>query len=371
MPPIRILIVEDDMIAAQSMRHALAHLGYEVAAIVTSGQEAVDRVGELHPDLVLIGVRLEGEMDGLEAGRQIRDRIDVPIIYVTADADDEALARARITDPAGYPLKSFRLEVLRSTLEMALYKHQAEKSLRESEARNRAILNALPDLMFVYYRDGTYLDYHAIDPDVLYAPPEQFLGKKIQDILPAEAASAILALIEQAINTGEMQLHEYRLPFAGQPRDFEARIVPYGQDRILSIVRDITGQTQVEEAYRTLVDHSLQGMVILQDGRVVFANPAIAEISGYSIDELLSLPPEEVAAVVHADDRDRVLKQLNDRLTRKEVPLQQEFRFQRQDGTIRWVATFATHIVYQGRPAVQISFLDITEKKEAEEAHGT
>ncbi|MBC7217153.1 MAG: PAS domain S-box protein [Candidatus Caldatribacterium sp.] len=122
-----------------------------------------------------------------------------------------------------------------------------------------------------------------------------------------------------------------------------------------------------EEAYRSLVEHSLQGLAILQDGRVVFANSALAELSGYTVEELLALSPEEVQAVVHPDDRERVLQRMNDRLAGKEVPPRQEFRFFHKDGTVRWVETLASRVEYRGRPAIQVAYVDVTERKRVEE----
>lgn len=125
---------------------------------------------------------------------------------------------------------------------------------------------------------------------------------------------------------------------------------------------------RAEEAYRTLVQNSLQGLAILQDGRVVFANPALAEISGYTVEELLALSPEEVGALVHPEDRERVLQRMRERLAGKEVPPRQEFRFLRKDGAVRWVETLATRVEFRGRPAIQVAYVDITERKKAEEA---
>ncbi len=129
---------------------------------------------------------------------------------------------------------------------------QTEEALRESEARNHAILDTLPDLMFVQSRDGTYLDYHAVDATALYVPPDQFLGAKMHDIFPKEFADTILGLFEQAIETGKMQIHEYQLPIAGQPRHFEARILSYGDEKILTIIREITERKRAEEEVRKL-----------------------------------------------------------------------------------------------------------------------
>ena len=123
---------------------------------------------------------------------------------------------------------------------------RAEEALRASEARNSAMLKAIPDLIFLLSRDGVYLDCHAKDPRYLLLPPEQFLGKNMRDVLPPELARQLAACFEETIQSGEPSLLEYSR--AG--RDFEARIVCCSRDTILTVVRDITERKQTENALR-------------------------------------------------------------------------------------------------------------------------
>lgn len=122
------------------------------------------------------------------------------------------------------------------------------------------------------------------------------------------------------------------------------------------------------ETYRTLVENSLVGMVILQDGHIVFANPAIAEMTGYTVKELLSLTPEDIEAMTHPDDRAWVTKRLRERLAGKDVPKRYEFRFMRRDGSVRWVEISASLVDYNNHPAVQVAYMDVTEKVQAKQA---
>src|SRR5262249_29883906 len=135
MSPPRILIVEDEVIVAKDVQNRLIRLGYDVAGMTALGEEAVTLSGELRPDLILMDIRLKGCMDGVTAAELIRDRWGVPVVYLTAYADDETLGRARRTEPFGYILKPFEERELRTVIEMALYKHEAECRLRESERR--------------------------------------------------------------------------------------------------------------------------------------------------------------------------------------------------------------------------------------------
>ena len=130
---------------------------------------------------------------------------------------------------------------------------KTEEKLRESEEKNRAILHALPDLMFVQSKDGVYLDYHAKDPKALLVEPEKFLGKNMQEVLPEELAQVFARCFESLMDTSEPVIHEYSLLIDGETRNYEARMVRHNGDQILSVVRDITERTRADQALQDLV----------------------------------------------------------------------------------------------------------------------
>ncbi|PIV19919.1 MAG: hypothetical protein COS40_15230 [Deltaproteobacteria bacterium CG03_land_8_20_14_0_80_45_14] len=123
-----------------------------------------------------------------------------------------------------------------------------------------------------------------------------------------------------------------------------------------------------EEKYRTLVEQSVQGLVIIQDFRIVFANIVFAEICGYAVEELLSLSPEKVATMIHPEDQALVWGHFRDRLAGKPVPPRYEYRGIRKDGSVIWLEMFASLIEYHGKSAIQGAIIDITERQRAEEA---
>lgn len=136
----QILVVEDERIVALDLQERLKELGYSVPAVAATGEQAVEMVEQNRPDLILMDIHLQGEMDGVEAADRIRDQFDLPVIFLTAFSDESTLQRARFTGPFGYLVKPFEIENLHSTIKMALYRHQLDQELEEN-ARFLVLLN--------------------------------------------------------------------------------------------------------------------------------------------------------------------------------------------------------------------------------------
>jgi diguanylate cyclase (GGDEF)-like protein/PAS domain S-box-containing protein len=152
----------------------------------------------------------------------------------------------------------------------------------------------------------------------------------------------------------------------GAVKEIEFRGTALKDDRTIVILTDITERRRAEEAYHAVVEHSLQGLHILQDQREIFANSAYAEMLGYTVDELLALSPKRVRNLVHPDDQEIAWGHVRDRIEGKPAPAHYEFRIIRKDGTVRWVESFPSRIEYRGKPALQVAMVDVTERKLAE-----
>jgi len=122
----KILVVEDERIIAKDIKMSLEGLGYDVCALVASGEDVIEMAKRENPDLLLMDIMLKGEIDGIETVNQLRSHLDVPVVYLTAYADDNILQRAKVTEPMGYLIKPFKDRELHSAIEMALYKHRME-----------------------------------------------------------------------------------------------------------------------------------------------------------------------------------------------------------------------------------------------------
>ncbi len=136
----KILVVEDERIVGEDIKARLHKLGYSVPSIARSGEEAIEKAKAIRPDLVLIDIVLDGEMDGIEAASTIKSLYNIPIVFLTAYVDSNTLERAKITEPYGYIIKPFEDRDLNLTIDIGIHKHRMETKLRETEERLRKTL---------------------------------------------------------------------------------------------------------------------------------------------------------------------------------------------------------------------------------------
>lgn len=129
MSKINVLVVEDESIVSKDIQHSLKKLGYNVVGASSTGEKAIELAGEERPDIILMDIMLKGEMNGIEAAEKIKEQYSIPIVFLTAYADESTLSKAKITEPYGYILKPFKEIDLHTTIEMAVYKHGKEQEM--------------------------------------------------------------------------------------------------------------------------------------------------------------------------------------------------------------------------------------------------
>jgi PAS domain S-box-containing protein len=174
MKTINILIVEDEKIVALDIKRRLLNLDYSVCAIASTGEEAIEDAKNSMPDLVLMDIMLKGDMDGIEAAEIIKKRYNIPIVFLTASSDEKTIQRAKTTEPYGYILKPFELRDLRSTIEIALYKSESEKKLKENELWLNTVLSRITECVIALDSTGTikFINNNA----------ERLLDYKLEDV---------------------------------------------------------------------------------------------------------------------------------------------------------------------------------------------
>ncbi len=249
----------------------------------------------------------------------------------------------------------------------------AQESLRQSEDRNRAILRAIPDLMFIQTLEGVYLDYHAADQRDLLAPPIAFLGKNMRDILPPALAEEFADSFRRADETGEPQLLEYELKILDDVRWFEARMVRTPDGKMLSVVRDVTVRKQGEESlrqseerFRTLAD-TAPVMIWMSgtDRNCNYVNQQWLDFTGRSVDKELGNGWTEG---IFESDYNRCLETYSTAFDDRK-PFTLEYRLRRADGRFRWVIDSGTPRFSNTGEFLGFigSCLDISDRKQIEQ----
>jgi two-component system, cell cycle sensor histidine kinase and response regulator CckA len=179
-----ILVVEDESIIALDLRYTLTNMGYQVVGVVAGGRDAIDKAGTLRPDLVLMDIHLEDDIDGIEAAEDIRDRFGIPIVYLTAYADPATLKRARVTDPFGYLLKPYRKRELQVTIELALYRDRMERRLLEKERWLSAVLRSIGDGVVATDADWRVSFINPVAERITGWTSSEAIGHELFDVLP-------------------------------------------------------------------------------------------------------------------------------------------------------------------------------------------
>jgi PAS domain S-box-containing protein len=315
----QILIVEDSNIVVMELRDRLQRLGYVVAAVASSGEEAIAKAGETHPDLVLMDIRLTGPVDGIEAAEVIRARFSIPVVYLTAYADEDTLQRAKVTEPYGYIIKPFQERELHTAIEIALYKHKAEEALRESEKRFRELVENANDIIYTHDLEGNFTSANPAATRIYGYTIEEILRLNIAQMVAPEylplAWQKIRKKLEGSSQTGPYELLTYGKESEPIWVEVNTRLLE-GEGRpvgVLGIARDITERKRAEEELRqsyVKLQKTLEGTVHTLVSTIEMRDPytgrhqrRVAQLA-CAIAKDMSLPEERieglrVAGLIH------------------------------------------------------------------------
>ncbi len=279
-----ILIVEDEALIVEVLKNILTGSGYAPLA-VASGEEAIQRAVEVRPDLVLMDIHLAGEIDGVEAVEQIRAHLDIPVIYLSGNADEVSVQRAKITEPYSFLVKPVQEKELLATITTTLYKHQMEGKLKESEERLRSFMAAATESFSLWDADLNLVTIN--EAGLGFFPPgtgkEAMIGKNILEISPGLEETGLYDQALQVIETGAPLFAE---PVVPHPKFGEVfltvRAFKVG-DGLGATVADVTEQKRAEEALR---QHNRNLVLLNRAGR--------AFISSLDLDQVFSTVLEGV-----------------------------------------------------------------------------
>lgn len=155
----RILIAEDEFFIANDLKKCLEEFGYGVSAVVSSGEEAIKSVEKDRPELILMDIKLNGKIDGIEAVKKIKSQFNIPVIYLTAFSDKEKMERVKITEPFGIFFKPFKDRELQTNIFLAIHKHKTENIIREGEERYNAAIKASGQILYDWNSETNEVSY--------------------------------------------------------------------------------------------------------------------------------------------------------------------------------------------------------------------
>jgi PAS domain S-box-containing protein len=203
----RVMIVEDEAIVASMIAGALKKFGYELIESAASGETAVAAALQKKPDLILMDIHLHGEMDGIAAAEAIRKQADIPVIYLTALTDEATLERAKKTLPYGYIPKPLQEIKLKTTIEMALYKHHFELRLKMSEAKFRSLFENSRETIYIADADHRLLEINPAGLKLFGYAHEEMMNSKIEKLYFNPAGyRTVLAALNESHDTSEFEV---------------------------------------------------------------------------------------------------------------------------------------------------------------------
>jgi PAS domain S-box-containing protein len=380
-----ILIVENEAIVAADLAGKLRQLGYEVAGMAAEGQEAVALATRLCPHLVLMDIRLEGPMDGIEAAERIRLKNDVPVIYLTAHSDPATLARAKVTGPFGYILKPFDERELATQIELALYKHRADREIREQREWLRVTLTSIGDAVIATDGAGRITFINPVAESLAGWKAEEGVGQPVTQVFRVvneQTGQPLEEPVARVLREGRsvpLANHAALVTRDGRTVPVEDTASPIldATGKVIGVVlvfHDVTEKRRSEEAlreaerkYRELFRYAPTAIyeIDFREKRFTSVNDAMCYLVGYSREELLAMNPfdlldEEGQVRFHA----RITQWLNG----KEPDENVEYKVRAKDGhplDVILSVTFTTDETGKPLGATVVGH-DITERKQME-----
>jgi len=394
-----ILLVEDEAVISIVHKKSLENYGYNII-IANSGEKAIELFKTNDAiDLILMDIDLGAGIDGTETADIILKLRDIPVVFLSSHTEPAVVGKTEKITSYGYVVKNSGITVLDASIKMAFKLFNANEEISEQSARNLAIVQALPDLMFVIDHNGIYREIYASDNRLLPIRPDELIGKTLYYVFEKNEADKHLDIYRTCIESGIPQVFEYELIVNESRSMFEARIARFNYDSILAIVRDITFRKQSEEEiraineeltaineemeatneeliqsnirleeqeqkFRSLFENTGSGIIVIEeDTTISLANDEFARNVGFTRDEIegkIKWPD-----LVFKDDIESMIEQHKiRRLNPDSARSSYEFRFKVRSGKLRDTLLFISMI--PGTKKSIATLIDITDRKDAE-----
>jgi PAS domain S-box-containing protein len=318
----KFLIVEDEFVVVENLRTELVSMGYEVVGLASSGENAMELARREKPDLALMDIKLVGEMDGVETAIHLRQQLDIPVLFLSAFANERFLERAKLAEPLGYLVKPYDRKGLRAGVEMAHYKAKTERLLKESESRFHNMFENSPIAYMALDESAQCLDLNSEICELLGYDRSELVGKNFDSLWPSEMQHRYSELFVKLKGDGRLQTE---LELARKDNSlltvlFEGRIqcdVDGKFLRIHCILNNITERKRAEEERRKmeralLKQYELQRVlmsaipayVYIKDMNLVYmvGNKKFSELSGVPENEIAGKTDYDFFSKTDADN---------------------------------------------------------------------
>lgn len=252
-----VLIVEDERIVARDLQQTLSDLGYDSFAIASSAQEALAFASERCPDIVLMDIQIKGDLDGIQTAEILKKQFDIPVVYLTAHADEATLERAKMTEPHGYLVKPIKLAELRSCLEVSLFKHRMERSLRERERWFSTTLRSIADAVVAVDANCKVTFLNPAAEALIGLPAARCIGRPAREVLRLTNESSVEigeTPVEKALRLNQpIELHRATLLnlSTGAHRLIDNISSPVTDEQLplgaVMVFRDVTERTKMQK----------------------------------------------------------------------------------------------------------------------------
>lgn len=323
--PKTILVVEDEGVVARQLQLSLSDLGYRVPSTACSAEEAFQLAAEQRPDLVLMDIHLEGELDGIDAAAVLRERFDVPIIYLTAFADAATVEKAKLTEPYAYLVKPVDAAKLAGAVEVALHKHELDQRLRLSEAKFSGIVSISADAI-VGVDDNQRIELFNDGAENIFGySKSEVMGQPLDILLPERFRSVHHEHVQRFAKGPSMarRMGERTVGIVGRrksgeefPADASISKIAFGGRTLLTVVlRDISESKRIENEQRFLSElgAALSSTLDYQETLATIANFAVRGIPDICVLDILKNGDERSVKVASANSDGAQLTELIER----------------------------------------------------------
>ncbi len=255
----KLMVVDDEVIITTQLEEVLLAEGYDVIGMATTGEDAISMATERRPDLILMDIKMTGAMDGIATAEVVQTQLDIPVVFISAYADEDILERAKHLEPFGYVVKPVEKKQLRATIEIAIHKKEMERRLRESEEKYRNLVELSPDPVVIVQNNRFYLVNTAFEKLLGYTRADLDAGIGLLELMPDTGHQAIARLYEDQ-RDGQMRPRTMAAALVTKngrlvPCEMSIAMIHYGDlPALLAIIRDVTERQQAAAALQKAHD---------------------------------------------------------------------------------------------------------------------